>query len=1008
MSANLSPNLDMNFIGSSASDDFSIALIGPDAEKREAVAGALARWPGADVRQFPSYPPAINDVTELLKHSFDVIVVDVESDPDYAIAIMESIHSQGTTTVMAYSWSVKQDLLERLRRAGVREYLDAPFEISAPGALERAASARYAKTSPSRSWEAKLLVFFGAKGGAGTTTLACSYAMALAQESRQRTLLIDLGLPLGDDALNLGLTSDYSTEDAFKDPDQMDPSLLEALVVKHASGLEVLAAPSKVPEISPSSAAIDKVMKVARKVYTNVIVDVGSRVDLMSTTLFTEAYRIYLVSQAGISDLRNAERLMSRYFDGDQQRLEIVINRFEPGAARVSCEQMTSALGRPVRWSVPDERDALHVLQSARQPVSELDSPFSRAVLEMAGSITLHPVRAGKSVSSETASGTGSWQSTSDAAKTPQIGNGNQEQASAGNDADTAGGLPNVFWKTPETITFGTALSDVQLDATASVPGTFVYTPGSGYVLPVGTHTLWVTFTPENGTMVQSAVSITVSKATPTITWPVPRPISCDTPLSELQLNAIASVPGRFEYAPEIGKVLSAGEHALAVVFTPTDDKSYTATKATVSITVEKLKPQIEWPVPEKMPCGAKLGAKQLNAKASVAGTFVYSPESGEVLEPGQHVLTVHFTPAEGSRYTMAQSVVTVTVMKAPPRITWLAPEPIVYGTQLSTGQLNATASEDGNFIYTPGVGTVLSVGEHTPFVTFIPRNNSDYPSIQTAVPLTVVMAKPSIAWNPPQSISAGTPLSKTELNATASVPGTFRYKPVLGEILAVGKHTLTVTFTPTDSMNFEPVKASTQIAVTELGKVQIAWPAPSAIPYGTPLTEAQLNATAPIPGTFSYGPCEGNVLPPGKHTLVAVFTPDDPQTYAVANATVTLKVEPVADIASLLSVPTRGPIDREVEEPELLEIIETEIPIKKSNLSSQRAAAVIEREPVVEREPIKEEAVVIQPTIVQEPPPPTEIETEPTPAARAKETRTYKGVIYEKGDDGQWHRLQK
>ena len=408
MSANLSPNLDMNFAGAAA-EPFSIALIGPDAEKRSAVAGALAQWPGADVRQFPSYPPALDDVAELVKLRFDVIVIDAESDPDYAVQIIENLSARDSATVMAYAWSTKQDMAERFKRAGAMEYLEAPFEFSVPSALERAADVRYAKTSPARSWEAKLLVFFGAKGGSGTTTVACSYAIALAQESRQRTLLIDLGLPLGDVALNLGLTSDYSTEDALKDPERLDPSLLEALAVKHESGIEVLAAPSKVPEVTPSAVAIDKLMKMACKVYTNVIVDVGSRVDLMDTVLFAEAYRIYMVSQASISDLRNAERLMSRYFAADSQRLEIVINRFEPGAARMSEEQMNSALGRPVRWRVPSDHDAVHNLQSAHAPMSETDSQFSRSILEMAGSITLHPVRPGKNVATASSN---AWQGT--------------------------------------------------------------------------------------------------------------------------------------------------------------------------------------------------------------------------------------------------------------------------------------------------------------------------------------------------------------------------------------------------------------------------------------------------------------------------------------------------------------------------------------------------------------------------------------------------------------------
>ena len=998
MSANVSPNLDMDFAGAAATEPFLIALIGPDAEKRNAVAEALAKWPGADVRQFPSYPPSFDEVTGLLNLNFDVIVIDADSDAGYAINIVENIASRNSATIMAYSWTAKQDLAERFRNAGAREYLDAPFEFSTPSALERAADARHAKYNPAKSWEAKQLVFFGAKGGSGATTLACSYATALAQESKQRTLLIDLGLPLGDAALNLGLTSEYSTEDALKDTERLDPSLLEAIVVRHESGLDVLAAPDKVPEISPSSEAIDKLMKTARKVFTNVIVDVGSRVDLMETSLFSEAYRIYLVSQSGISDLRNAESLISRYFQSERQGLEIVINRFEPGASQVSEEQMASALGRQVRWKVPANSEAIQLSRSSHLPMSNPDSPFSQAVLEMAGSITLHPVRANRNSAGNSAGDAQQGMSSSER-NADREGSANvNEEIKIGTPAN--GGLPEVTWPTPEPITFGMPLNESHLNATASVPGNFSYTPAAGYVLPVGTHTLWVTFTSEEGKMVQSAVSITVSKATPAINWPVPHPISCDTPLSEMQLNATTSVAGSFEYSPAIGKVLPAGEHALAVVFTPADGKNYAATKATVSISVEKLKPVIDWPLPERMHCGAKLGPAQLNAKASVAGTIVYSPEAGEILEPGQHVLTAHFTPADGSRYASAQSSITVTVMKAPPRITWATPESIKYGTPLSTSQLNATASEEGSFEYFPNAGTVLTVGEHTPSVTFKPYNNADYPSVQTAVTLSVEMARPTISWNPPATISVGSPLTSAELNATASIPGTFQFKPTLGEILPAGKHTLTATFTPTDSMNYEPVRASISITVVELEKAQIEWPAPAAIPYGTPLSDAQLNATSSIPGTFAYGPCEGNVLPPGKHTLVAVFTPDDMRTFSVATATVMLKVDALPDVASLLTVHTQGPIGHEVADQSISGIHELESAARKSSAPVQREAVAAKPVPVREQNLVVERVAVKAAAASKAATPP--------PPRVPRETRAYKGVIYEKGDDGQWHRVQR
>ena len=66
---------------------------------------------------------------------------------------------------------------------------------------------------------------------------------------------------------------------------------------------------------------------------------------------------------------------------------------------------------------------------------------------------------------------------------------------------------PTITWATPAAITAGTALSGTQLNATASVAGTFVYAPAAGTVLAAGTHTLTVTFTPTNTTLYNSATS---------------------------------------------------------------------------------------------------------------------------------------------------------------------------------------------------------------------------------------------------------------------------------------------------------------------------------------------------------------------------------------------------------------------------------------------------------------------------------------------------------------------
>jgi hypothetical protein len=136
---------------------------------------------------------------------------------------------------------------------------------------------------------------------------------------------------------------------------------------------------------------------------------------------------------------------------------------------------------------------------------------------------------------------------------------------------------PTITWTTPAAITYGTALSPTQLDATASVPGTFIYTPAAGAVLTAGSQTLSVAFTPTNTTSYNTAsatVILTVNKATPTITWATPAAITYGTALSPTQLDATASVPGTFVYTPAAGTVLAAGLQTLSVTFTPTNTTS--------------------------------------------------------------------------------------------------------------------------------------------------------------------------------------------------------------------------------------------------------------------------------------------------------------------------------------------------------------------------------------------------------------------------------------------------
>ena len=346
----------------------------------------------------------------------------------------------------------------------------------------------------------------------------------------------------------------------------------------------------------------------------------------------------------------------------------------------------------------------------------------------------------------------------------------------------------------------------------------------------VGTHT----FTVYSQDLVSnnsqpSSVTYTVGKATPVITWANPAPISYGTALSVLQLNAAADVPGTFVYSPVAGTVLPAGTQTLSVTFTPTDSTDYAMATASVLLVVNQASPTVSWNVPSPITYGTALSAIQLDATANIPGTFVYSPAAGTILGAGTQTLSVTFTPTDNTDYSMTTATVPLIVTKATPILNWPAPAPITYGTPLTSAQLNATSNVSGTFLYSPGAGTILRAGTQMLSVTFTPSDNVDYVTVNQTNSIVVNRAVPVLTWQTPAPIPYGTPLGSKQLNATANVPGIFVYVPCAGTILNPGNQTLTVTFTPKDSVDYIPATASVVLVVTQ---ASISFN-PSAINFG-------------------------------------------------------------------------------------------------------------------------------------------------------------------------------
>jgi len=365
-------------------NSLSAVIITSDPARRRALVGALANHGVKITREFSAYPP-LDDLLKALALDCHIVVFDLVPDVETALSLVENTSGDQALTVMVYSDSDNPELVMRSMRAGAREFLTHPPSAeSLTEALVRA-SARV-ESSNLKKAGGKLLLFISAKGGAGVTTLASNFALALQQESAKEVAIVDLNLHLGDVSVLLGLTPKYTVLDALRTGSRLDVDLVSTLMEQHKSGLAVLAGPDEYnPAPYPENDSLRKLLRVLRSRFPYVVVDGGSGLGTEADTLLQVADVIYLVTQVDIPSLRNAQRALAhvRRLGESQRDIEIVLNRYDSRGG-IGQDQIEQALTVPVRWKIPNDYAAARSSHNAGSPLILQKSDLSAALRQMA------------------------------------------------------------------------------------------------------------------------------------------------------------------------------------------------------------------------------------------------------------------------------------------------------------------------------------------------------------------------------------------------------------------------------------------------------------------------------------------------------------------------------------------------------------------------------------------------------------------------------------------------
>jgi hypothetical protein len=380
---------------------------------------------------------------------------------------------------------------------------------------------------------------------------------------------------------------------------------------------------------------------------------------------------------------------------------------------------------------------------------------------------------------------------------------------------------PVITWPTPAPITYGTALSGTQLDATANVAGTFVYTPAAGTVLTAGSQTLSVTFTPSDTTdyttPAPKTVTLTVNQATPVITWPTPAPITYGTALSGTQLDATANVAGSFVYTPAAGTVLGAGSQQLSVTFTPTDTTDYaTPAAGSVNVTVNQT-PLTITASSASISYGSAVPAISPGYSGFVNGDSPASltnvPTCSTTYTVGSAAGTYPTTcsGAVDANYSISYTVGTVTVTAASQIISFTPPvTPVNYGVPPITLSASASSGLPVTFsvLSGPGAvnGSILAItGPGTVIVAADQAGDTDYTPAAEVQQTIVVNVAPTF-----------TELASSLNPSTYGQSVTFNALVSTGGVSPTGSITFNDASNAIDSTTVTPVQTTNLVAYSQ------------------------------------------------------------------------------------------------------------------------------------------------------------------------------------------------
>ena len=327
-------------------------IIGPDARQAQLLEKALSALANELTvsRVLLAYPDEGELIRTLRTHAPEVIFLSFEKG-DFAMKVVERVGQEVEgVQFVAYHRDCDAATLREIMRAGVRELVAEPFELSALVESLRNVKTLVEQKPPLYSAKGRIYSFLPAKAGSGATTMALNLSAALSRVPNTRVLLSDLDLSSGILRFLLKIRNEHAIMEVLDHMHELDENLWQQLVTTVAK-LDVLHSGPLNPNVRVEPSQVHDMAQFWLRNYDVVCVDLSGNLERYSLEILRDSQQVFLVCTPEVPSLHlTREKLAFLKTLELDSRVAIVLNRVSKQSL-LTPQQVQDVLGVPVMYN---------------------------------------------------------------------------------------------------------------------------------------------------------------------------------------------------------------------------------------------------------------------------------------------------------------------------------------------------------------------------------------------------------------------------------------------------------------------------------------------------------------------------------------------------------------------------------------------------------------------------------------------------------------------------------